>query len=391
MTIAIKKNKFILYFVWIAFLFPRGLSEYFSIYKLFATILLYGSILLTVVYAVARISKRKMGMAPRFFPLFWYYFVMIGITILVHGSLREGLQKMFATPALCLFCIMTLEDRFYDSIDVICNILITNLTLNVTVASPYILKKIMGSEYITNIMFIGHVQICLQYCCLAFFIAFIIYHYYNLKIKSIIIFLTGLLSLLLSGAVASYLAVAVIISCYIFYKLSKGRKFISKANSAVLFALGTLLQGLVVLFVIIYKIDFAARYYVYIDAASQIIAKPFIGYGIYGTLIHTFWMEWTNSSGMNYAHNEVLQQLLDGGILLLINYVIFNVALLRKKKNEGNDTFLMYWTNILLVLFLIDGFVESVTEYNYYYIFIILIVSINQYLRKNLVEVIYCR
>ena len=155
--------------------------------------------------------------------------------------------------------------------------------------------------------------------------------------------------------------------------------------------MGTLLQGLVVLFVIRYKIDFAARYYVYIDAASQIIAKPFIGYGIYGTLIHTFWMEWTNSSGMNYAHNEVLQQLLDGGILLLINYVIFNVALLRKKKNEGNDTFLMYWTNILLVLFLIDGFVESVTEYNYYYIFIILIVSINQYLRKNLVEVIYCR
>ena len=109
----------------------------------------------------------------------------------------------------------------------------------------------------------------------------------------------------------------------------------------------------------------------YPPAQSSAPSPPLSGYGAYGVLIKTFWHDWENSNGMNYAHNEVLQLLLDGGIILLVAYIAMCIVLLRNRQ-QGVTKNVAYWFNAFLIAFLAVGICESLTEYNYFYIFLII-------------------
>lgn len=370
MKIKINRKNFKWYLILFPFLHPRGFSEYFPIYKNIMTIWLYIAVFGIVTYFIFSLGNGKVKVTASFFCVLLYFGVMLTETLLLQGKLGEGLQKMFATPALCMFFILVHNRSMRYIIDVIANILLFNSFLNCIVFNPMTLRYLMGNEYIENLSFIGHVQICAQIGTLGIMVAYLIIRFGDLK-KGIVLILLSLMTMLISAAIASYVAIIIIVVAYLFYNFGE-KAYFARISPKFIFLAGTVLQILVIPVVIYYRIDFQARYYVWFNAISQLPGHFLTGFGVYGVLIWTFWMEWTGSSGMNYAHNEVLQILLDGGIILLLCYVLMVTSLL-KKYSSNIDSKTRYWVNCLLLVFLIDGICESVTEYNFFYIFLLII------------------
>ena len=82
---------------------------------------------------------------------------------------------------------------------------------------------------------------------------------------------------------------------------------------------------------------------------------------------------------MNYAHNELLQRMLDGGIILSFLFVILVYYLIKNIDDLSKGTFKGILISIILIYFLIM-FTESVTEYYYMFIFMLIIKNINNIL-----------
>lgn len=370
MKIRINRKKLESYFILFPFLYPRGFSEYFPIYKQGMTVWLYMAILWIIICFALKFIGGKLKVKNTILGIFLYFVIMLIETLILQGGVDEGLQKVFATPALFMFFFIAFRDKIKEIISVIGNILLFDMALNCTVFCPFLLEKLLGENYITNINFIGHVQICAQIGILGITVAYLILNFgYERRAK--ILILLSLTTMLISGAIASYISIILLIIAYLLYNHG-GKCLITKFPPKLYFVLGTILQAVIVPIVIYYKIDFGARYYVWIDGVRKLTHHYITGFGVYGVLIYTFWMEWTDSIGMNYAHNEVLQILLDGGITLLCGYLIMCLSLIRRYSVKI-DRRSRYWFNCFLILFLIIGVCESVTEYNYFYIFLLLL------------------
>lgn len=122
------------------------------------------------------------------------------------------------------------------------------------------------------------------------------------------------------------------------------------------------------------SLDFSGRQFVWKSAIDTIVDHPIFGYGIDGVLLYTFWSEWVGR-GFNYAHNQILQNMLDGGILLtilfwgMISSFISKIDKVKSKiyRTIGN-------TSVIILLFLM--IFDSTTLYMYMYITLILIYKI---------------
>ena len=365
------------YFILIPFIYPRGFSEYFPIYKRIMTIWLYAS-LFAIILDFVKKTKINIKKADAFCGLLLYFITMLLETLAIKGKIDEGLQKLFAVPVLCIYFMVNLPIIKNTIIMVISNILLINNVLNTTFFSPFMLRNMFGSQYIENIMFIGHVQTCAQIGILTIMVSYVMYRIEHYK-KSFWLSIFAIATMLFSRAEASYLVILIFSASYIFYK----RKvyFLSNFSLDTIFFVGTLLQTIILPIVVYNRLDFGARYYVYIDVFKKMENHYLCGYGVYGVLIHTFWMDLTGSIGMNYAHNQVLQILMDGGIILFICYCL--MCFLSFKNCKKADRYTRFWLNCSLVAWLVDGICESITEYNYFFIFLMLQLYVPEIIRKG--------
>ena len=368
------------YLILIPFLYPRGFSEYFILCKQIMTCWLYIAIAGIAIYFVFRLGTGRIKINSVFASVLLYFGVMLIETLLMQGGVNEGLQKVFATPALFMFFLTAFQYQPANIMVSMANILLIDNFLNCTIFCPPMLEKIMGENYITNICFIGHVQMCAQIGVLGIAVAYLVQKY-GYKKRAIVLYTLSLGTMVFSGAIASYIAFGIILIAYIFYNWG-GRYILAKPSPKLIFLFGTALQAVMIPIVIFYRIDFGARYYVWIDAVRQLASHYLTGFGVYGVLIHTFWMEWTGDLGMNYAHNEVLQILLDGGIILFCCYFVMCFSLI-KRYSLAVDRKTRYWFNCFLILYMAVGVTDSVTEYNYYYIFLLLMLFLPK-LSRNL-------
>lgn len=358
------------YLILFPFLYPRGFSEYFPIYKHLMTFWLYIAIIGILFYFFVQFSREKIKIKDAFIYVILYFGAMLLETVLLQGGVNEGLQKVFATPSLFMLFMIAFRKKTKEVIIVIANILLCDNLLNCTIFNPLILKKILGNGYIANITFVGHVQMCAQIGVLGIAIAYCILHF-GCKKKGKTLIVLSLITMLLSEAITSYIVSVIIVIAFLFYNYG-GKYILARHSPKLIFVLGTILQAAIIPIVVYYKIDFGARYYVWIDALRQLADHYLTGFGVYGVSLHTFWMEWTGDTGMNYAHNEVLQILLDGGIVLLCCYVTMCLNLI-KKYCAKKDLRTRYWFNCFLMLFMVVGLCDSITEYNYYYIFLLIL------------------
>lgn len=362
-----------LYLILIPFLYPRGFQEYFSLYKLFFTTWLYLAMVLIIgmfFYHVIRLHKSYKICV---WTMLAYYVAFITITLIMQGGISEGLQKLFMAPALCLFCAMCLQNKINNFVRCVSNLLLLNFALNLTVFNPLLWNNFFNVD--GHIIFIGHVQVASQLGILGLFIAYVLYRQNEVK-KSKWLVCLSYLTMLISETAASYVALIIITLGYLLLKFNKKLK--NNRNISKILLLGFI--GMNILFLYILRVyssglvstaitaATSGRTYVWREALALMNDHWVFGYGVYGVLIKVFWSAWSsNPGGMNYAHNELLQRLLDGGLVLMLLFLIMLLTYI-SGISKAKDSRIKYYANICLLSLLVIMLFESVTEYYYFFI-----------------------
>lgn len=363
----INKERLMLYFLIFPFLYPRGFLEIYPLYKGVMN-LWCGIAMVCMILIYLKKSRTKEVMVDKCIPyVFMYFITMMVETMAIQKGIGEGLQKMFATPVLFMFMLSSFNEYGKNIIDIMGNILLINFTLSITIFNPISFRN---TYYVAEqVCFLGHIQVCTEMALLAMTIAYFQVILSKVK-KAKLLYVLSFVVMIVSGTEAGIIVIIFLLLMYI-VSFSRIKKNVAELSQRLLLWIGTCVQGLLVLAVVYFQVDFGARYFVFADALIKLKGHLIAGYGVYGVLIHVFWHDWENVAGMNYAHNEVLQILLDGGVILIIFYLLMCSKLLRGK-NALNDYNNMYWFNIILIAFLMVGACESVTDYNYFYFFLIL-------------------
>ena len=179
-----------------------------------------------------------------------------------------------------------------------------------------------------------------------------------------------LLTMLTAFTSAAYISIGLIILFYLIDKTSLRRIFVYRGR---IYVSGFLLLNLFfMLYVSFISIDMtfgpismSGRGYIWVEALKLIRQSPIWGYGVHGVLVKVFWHQWmTGAKGMNYMHNQILQVLCDGGILLLIPFILMLLGAI-SSIDKIKDGELRFWVVVCIMVMLIIMTFESSLEYLY--------------------------
>ena len=387
-TFHINKKNTIWYFALVPFLFPKGFSEYYYGYKKFGVFILGISIVIILTRELFIVSSSN-WMIKLYVPLvliLLYHITLLLITLAKQGTITEGLQKIFAVPAICLLLTEGGRRKLFNIIDVICNILIVEFLLNLLVFNQWLFPTYFLVD--RHITFIGHVQVSSEIGILGILIAYAELGYHVYKVKPIVLIMLSFITMIYSKTAASYVSIALIVVFLLLGNLLLVKSFIVKHIKLIT----VIIIALTAMWLNIDNIPAFSRFHSSIvrytsgrpfiwDKGIELFKeKPFLGYGAYGALIKPFWVQHTNGGkGFNYAHNTILQLLLDGGIVLTIIFIITLFVYLYHVEKYINDRNTKYIIYMLFITFLFVGQFESITEYYYFFIFL----SIIPYMELN--------
>ena len=375
-------SNFIWYLTLVPFLFPKGFAEYFSSYKAFSVLILgiaTSIILARELYIGIYYHWYIMSNVPFMLTLL-YHIVLLVITISVQGTITEGLQKIFVAPAVCLLLDEGGRRNLFNIIDATCNILIIEFLLNILIFNQWLFP----SYFLVNnhITFIGHVQVAAEIGTLGLLIAYAEYRHGMHKAKATLLIVLSFITMIYSKTATSYASIALITVLLLIGKVVQIKEFTVRhiqLITAILIAL-TFMWINVDYISIFPKFHNAlvlylhGRTFVWNQGIELFKEKPFFGYGAYGAKIRPFWVQWTNNGlGFNYAHNTILQLLLDGGIVLTTMFIIVIFTYLHHTQNNIKDHNIKYAIYVLFITLLFIGQFESKTENYYFFMFLSLI------------------
>ena len=313
------------------------------------------------------------------------------LTTIVHqGGINEGIKKIFIVPILCLVLSNLLMYNYKEVVNVIANILLVILLMNVTVFSQYLFPQYFLVD--NHITFIGHVQSISMISTLGILLGF-------LKIKSenrrkysgIFLIMLSIINMIYSDTDASYLSLGTILILTLLGRNTVVRKIIN--NHMTIIGLGYFLSNICILTATaassigrMLQAISSGRSFVWNIGMPLVKEKLLFGYGAYGVKIAPFWTKWSTNiqdkQGFNYAHNTILQLLLDGGITLLILSIIA-IWLCVKNVGKLKSENIQYMFNSMIIVWLLISTVESVVEYYYIFIFLMIVLC---YLKNISVE-----
>lgn len=382
MKIKINTSNFIWYLALVPFLFPKGFAVYFSSYKAFSVLILGIAtfIILARELVIGAYSHWTIELNAPLMLILLYHIVLLVITISVQGTITEGLQKIFVAPTVCLLLAEGGRRNLFNIIDVTCNILIIEFLLNILVFNQWLFP----SYFLVNnhITFIGHVQVAAEIGLLGILIAYAEYKHGMHKVKATLLIVLSFITMIYSKTGASYASIALITVLLLIGKVVQIKEFTVrhiKLITAIVIALTFMwinvdyisifsrFHNALVLFL-------NGRTFIWDQGIELFKKKPLFGYGAYGAEIRPFWVQWTNNGiGFNYAHNTILQLLLDGGIVLMTMFIIVLFAYLQHTQKHTKDHNIQYVIYVLFITFLFVGQFESITEYYYFFMFLSLI------------------
>lgn len=364
----------VLFFViLIPFIYPKGFDSFFPVYKKLFALWMMGSLVLMIGLLMLAGWKRLRLKQCLYWILACFAFLLL-ITIIDQGTISSGLQKLIAAPVLCLFSMEALKEYKYSYICCLADLFLVEFILALTIFSPFVMPEFFSES--SHILFLGHVQTASQFGLLGILLAWLMHKLGQGNIRAGLLAFCSLLIMLTSGTVASLIAMAIIFAGILFGGLKKIRNIVSHPRflfffwlgfNAVLFFLTWKLDGN-------YKIaghavDLNGRMYIWAEVGSILAGHWLLGYGAYGVMFHVFWN--VGTQGMNYAHNQILQCLLDGGIVYLVLFLSMMYVCLKamgKCRRKQN----LYFPCVCLFAWLMIMVIESATEYLYFYLFLIL-------------------
>lgn len=391
MKIKINLKYLINLLILIPFLYPKGFEVYNDSYKKFFTVWLYISLIMIIIKVLSRIINKELKINSSLVFFLLYYLFMLIITLGIKHSISNGLQKIFAAPLLGMFIYMELSEDSLNLIKAINKILTVSFLLGLTIFNPIFWENYFIPDN-NHIFFWGHVQVGAQIGLLSLMFSYLEYEFSNKEKKYKLYFRILLIILMCaqSRTSMSYLMIGMllyhfIIRKYIAFKM-KGKSYV---NFYLLFNL--------ILFLIIRnnglalnlgKLSLNGRGFIWNQAIYSFLDKPIFGHGVHGVLIQVFWSDWVgDGTGLNYMHNQILQILNDGGILLLVLFLALLYSIASNIDGIKNNNIRSNFYIFLLIILLIMTF-ESGLEYFYIVASISTLISLkNIDLDKNTVNV----
>lgn len=369
-----------LYLILIPFLYPRGFAEYIPLLKTFFDAWLLAAMALIVLLFVHQIIRQRITPRPCLFLILLYYVLFIGITFGLQGSVNEGVQKLFVAPILCLFSIICLETHKKSFLRCVSTILIVNFILNLTVFHPVFFPAYFSEETL-HMLFLGHVQVVAPLGILGVYIGYLLYRIdEGDRTKAIALILLSIGNMLFSQTSASIITLVIMALGFLFAYVFKLRKVL--CLPPLVYVVIYLALNVVMMYYVSNFIDadhtvvtdaatLNGRVFIWDEALKLIKKKPITGYGAYGVLIEMFWH--AKDEGMNYAHNELLQRLMDGGWVLLVAFILLLLSYVKPINKLKHDKSAMGMANLCLIAMLFVMIFESLTEYYYIFIFLSLL------------------
>ena len=354
------------YLVLIPLLAPKGLDFLIPGYKAFMTFWSMLALAMLLLDSVIRLHGRKRISSP-YFGLFVYFIVAFAVSIFSVKGIVNGLQELFFFPVAFLYLIELDHAEFREY----------------CVASAYILCALFLAELLVpaslfagnyHMTFLGHVQVFSQYGLLAFTLACFIYlKKWASRFVAILLATLGLISMLAADADSAHLCIAVFVIVLLAKMISPSDW---RIDFRIIVALSIVVSGFIVWVTIARRspligtsLDwtFNGRLFVW-ESASNLIKDSFLfGYGVENSVITTFW-----SSGMSYAHNQVMQSLVDGGVVLLIAMVWMLCSVARCVNHISDNKVRSVAVAVLCSLLFVLIF-DSFTPYSYVYILLALV------------------
>lgn len=369
-----------IYVVVIGFLFPRGYNEISDVYRKVCSVAMWLSVLLTWLqwFKCSKI-KNKLGegkIEGSVLQIGLYFIFAIIITIIIRQNISSGLQQLLAAPSVCTFMILNIRRKPKKLLNTIVNVLCFELTIN---AFIMLLQPDFYGVY--HMIFLGHIQVVSQYGVLSILTAILYWLLYHDKKKKLIYFLViTLYTMLTTDTEAAVFTAAGFLIALIIYKWKWFRLLMFRSEVYVFFMVA--MSVIVVYFStvnagLISYIDINGRNFVWQSALVKIKLHPILGYGIDGVLLSTFW-----SKGFNYAHNQLVQNLLDGGLVLAF---AFWTMILGFAKNINKIKIVRYKVlcNASLMALLFIMLFDSTTLYIYMYMILSIIFSVRKLIQKK--------
>lgn len=366
------KSELYIYAVIFAILCPRGPIELSSAYKYVFTLFTWGIVALIWLRFFMRFPVNKHTVNKEYLPAVLYFVFAIIISLAVKRSVSGGLQQLFAYPTFFLFICEEMRRNSKTVIKAFAGILTVLLAMN------FPLTLIIFRRVLYHITFLGHVQMISQFGVLAIFIAVIGFMSDVLsRRKACLLAALTFLNMMTTDASSAVLSAVIIVAVLIVYIFKLYNLFCFKSQIYVgimiafsFFIIVAACKSWLVGMVPDYT--FSGRSYIWREVFQRFSESPIYGYGIEGILIKPFWVG--PNGGFNYAHNQIMQNILDGGVILFTLFWAMILSL-AQSINKMKNKILVIVSNAALICTLFMMVFDSVSLYCYSYVLFAIIMN----------------
>ena len=396
MSIATIKNStpiqtLVNYFIVFTVFFPRGLFVFNQSYTIF-TILTWTSVIL-IIFILFKDRKtihnqiKKHSLAKQLLIASSFFVYTLINTILNKGNLSNGLQELIAYPIFFSYFLYSAKKDSKLLINNIINIVTFLLVLNL------ITMELFTSNHV-HMLLTGHVQTISQICIIGILsIVYAMKKYNKSKLFSALSIITIFTNLFIADASSAQITA---IALLFFLLLSRTKLYTLINLSPRLLIILCLLSNLFIPMLSIYNntnnhneielLDFSGRSFVWKDTTNKILDNPITGYGVNGIEIDVFWNTWQKDIGsLFYTHNQLLQCLLDGGIISTILFYAMMYICIRSFTLLSRTSRYRYLFSSTFICYAMIMSVESPIIYPYIFIFLALLYTLPKEASKRTV------
>lgn len=350
------------FIVLIPLLAPNGPEEMIPAYKTVMTVWSMLALFLVLFDSFLKIFSNRQLIFPKV-GFTAYFVIAILATICSREGIGSGLQELFFYPAVFLYIIALNSDEVREYVVCAAKILLPIFLIQLCF-SPIFFEKAF------HLTFLGHVQVFSQYGLLAIYLSLIIlrkkwarpalgWSLLILALASMLLVdadsahyslvLVGVV-LLVAGLFPSVCRIDMRIITIIMLAIGVATVYLTISRQSPLIGSGV-------------DWTFSGRVFVWESCWELIQESPLFGYGVENPPIMVFW----NDSATSYAHNQLLQSLLDGGLVLCIAMVWLLLSIsssINKISDIGVRRVSLAVSTALLFVMIFDSF----TPYSYIFI-----------------------
>lgn len=371
-------NKIMAFFLIFPFIYPIGLDNIPILKK---TIIVWQILAILVMFYNTHFRiKKSIFKSWTLIYVVVFHFAMLVTTLLITGSIDEGFRKIFIYP----FAFIVAYVYFKKNRDLFLAVCIRIIWIEEVINVIF-----WNNTSLFNGYFLGIRTYFPIFGLFVFYIAFMCQHYSinNTKFYSYTSVIMSVAFVFLESVSTGIVVYALLFLLLIMINNRKFEKVLNVCDSKKLIPIAVFLNISIVFMNAIPLLSniisgvlgetttLTGRTYLWIKAIQEIKMSPIYGYGVYGKYIQ---LEYWNNA-LNYMHNELLQIMLDGGIILLFIFVMIIISLIRTIDSKED-----YKINKVETGLLFSMLVVMITEVpTFYSVFYVMIGIMAQTLVKN--------